>query len=197
MKSDFLEFIGNARQRRSEKFRVQLSVFFVCLAISIFLWILVRLSKDYYYSVEYHLSYTNLPGNLRIINASDSLLTLKIKLQGFEFFSEQFLIKQDRQFDVSLKNVRIHYSGEGTTGYLLTNRIGREIISQSSFPNDVFFVSPDTLFFEFEKQSIKRIQSQATPGYIKIQIAGKDTLLHVTDSSGKRLNQHKSSAPKY
>ncbi|MEI6434253.1 MAG: hypothetical protein WCP32_05360 [Bacteroidota bacterium] len=197
MKSDFLEFIGNARQRRSEKFRVQLSVFFVCLAISIFLWILVRLSKDYYYSVEYHLNYTNLPGNLRIINASDSLLTLKIKLQGFEFFSEQFLIKQDRQFDVSLKNVRIHYSGEGTTGYLLTNRIGREIISQSSFPNDVFFVSPDTLFFEFEKQSIKRIQSQATPGYIKIQIAGKDTLLHVTDSSGKRLNQHKPSATKH
>ncbi|MCX6278841.1 MAG: hypothetical protein NT004_12205 [Bacteroidetes bacterium] len=188
MKSDFLEFIGNARQRRSEKFRVQLSVFLVCLAISIFLWILVKLSKDYYYSVEYHLNYTNLPGNLRIITASDSMLTLKIKLQGFEFFSEQFLIKQDRQFDVSLKNVRVHYSGEGTSGYLLTNRIGREIISQSSFPNDVFFVSPDTLFFEFEKHVSKRMQSLTTADFIKIQIGGRDTLLRITDSLTKNSN---------
>jgi len=197
MKSDFLEFIGNARQRRSEKFRVQLSVFLVCLALSVLLWSLVRLSKDYYYSVDYHLIYTNLPGNLRITSFSDSTLTLKIKLQGFEFFSEQLLVKQYRQFDVNLKNVRIHTSGDQTTGYLLTNRIGREIISQTNFPNDVFFVSPDTLFFEFEKQTIKRLPSRPAPGYIRIQVAGKDTLLHASDTGGRHKNQNKPSVQKH
>ena len=66
MKSDFLEFIGNARQRRSEKFRNQLYIFLVCLVLSVFIWALVRLSKDYYYSIEYSLNYTQIPGNLKL-----------------------------------------------------------------------------------------------------------------------------------
>jgi len=157
MKSDFLEFIGNARQQRSEKFRHQFSVFLICLLLSVFIWALVRLSKDYFYSVEYHMVFTQLPGNLRMISQSDSTLNLKIKIQGFEFFSEQFIIKQYREVDVSLRNLRFKSFGEHTVGYLLTNRIGKEIISQTNFPSDVYFVSPDTLFFEFEKLPYKKV----------------------------------------
>jgi hypothetical protein len=196
MKSDFLEFIGNARKRRSEKFRVQLSVFLVCLALSVFIWALVRLSKDYFYSVEYHLSFSNPPGNLRLLGCSDSTLTLKIKLQGFEFFSEQFLIKQDRNYEVSLRNVRLRYAGDHSSGYLLTNRIGKEIISQTSFPNDVYFVSPDTLFFEFEKERLKRMPSKPAPGYIKIQVEGRDTILRIKDTSRLKSNSLQYNKPK-
>jgi hypothetical protein len=196
MKSDFFEFIGNARKRRSEKFRVQLSVFLVCLALSVFIWALVRLSKDYFYSVEYRLSFSNPPGNLRLLGCSDSTLTLKIKLQGFEFFSEQFLIKQDRSYEVNLRNVRLHYTGEHSSGYLLTNRIGKEIISQTSFPNDVYFVSPDTLFFEFEKERIKRMPSKPTPGYIKIQIEGRDTILKIKDTVNLKSGSLQFNKPK-
>ena len=71
MKSDFLEFIGNARQRRSEKLRNQLPVFIVCLVLSVLIWALVRLSKDYYYSVEYRLNWTQVPGNLKLAGYSD------------------------------------------------------------------------------------------------------------------------------
>jgi hypothetical protein len=152
MKSDFLEFIGNARQRRSAKFRNQLYIFLVCLVLAIFLWALVRLSKDYYYSVEYHLVYTQVPSHLRMMSCSDSTINLRIKIQGFDFFSEQFILKQYREHEVSLRNVRLRYLGEHTMGYLLTSRIGKEIISQTNFPSEVYFVSPDTLFFEFRKQ---------------------------------------------
>jgi hypothetical protein len=197
MKSDFLEFIGNASQRKSEKFRVQLTVFLLCLVLSIFIWILVRLSKDYYYSVDYQLNFTNSPSNLRMISYSDSILTLKLKIQGFEFFSEHFLIRQDRQFDVNLKNVRLRPSGDRPSGYLLTNRIGREIVSQSSFPSDVFFVTPDTLFFEFERLSIKRMTSKPTPGFIN-NVSGKtDTIVILKDSLPRHMLQKKSATPKH
>jgi hypothetical protein len=160
VKSDFIEFIGNARQRRSDKFRHQFYVFLVCLVLSIFIWALVRLSKDYYYSVDYHLVYKHVPSHLKVTGCSDSTLHLKIKIQGFEFFSEQFILKQYREYEVSLSNVRIRYTGDHPTGYLLTGRIGREIISQSNFPSDVYFVSPDTLFFDFDrKTSGKSVQN--------------------------------------
>ncbi len=189
MKSDFLEFIGNARQRRSEKFRVQLSVFLLCLVLSIFIWALVRLSKEYYYSVDYHLNYKSLPGNLKMISYSDSTLTLKLKIQGFEFFSELFLIKQDHQFDVNLKNVRLHITGDHAFGYLLTNRLGREIVSQSSFPTDVFFVTPDTLFFEFANMPVKRMPSKPTPGFLTGKQGHADSIRIVKDSLPRHSNQ--------
>ncbi len=156
MKSDFLEFIGSARKRRSDKFRTQFYIFLVCLVLSIFIWALVRLSKDYYYSVEYHLKYTHIPSNLRIVGQSDSTIYLRIKIQGFEFFSEQFIISQYREYEVNLRNVRLRYLGEHTLGYLLTNSIGKEIISQTNFPSEVYFVSPDTLFFEFERKGMNK-----------------------------------------
>ena len=197
MKSDFLEFIGNARQRRSEKFRNQLYIFLVCLVLSVFIWALVRLSKDYYYSIEYSLNYTQVPGNIRLTATSDSILNLKIKVQGFEFFSEQFLIKQYREFDVSLRNVRLRYKGDHIWGYLLTNRIGKEIISQSNFPSDVYFVSPDTLFFEFEKQTIKQVSAGSGGDYNIIRSDGKDTVTHRADSTVKHNDQNKSNLRKH
>ena len=182
MKSDFIEFIGNARQRRSEKFRNQLYIFLVCLVLSVFIWALVRLSGEYYYSLEYSLKYTQVPGNLKLTKTHDSTLNLKIKVQGFEFFSEQFLVRQDREFEVSLRNVRLRYNGDHVWGYMLANRIGKEIISQSNFPSDLYFVSPDTLFFEFEKESIKKVSAKATPAYVKNMSVGKDSIIHRTDS---------------
>ena len=187
MKSEFIEFIGNARQRRTPKFRNQLYIFLVCIVLAIFLWALVRLSKDYYYSIEYHLVYTQVPANLRIVAVSDSTINLKIKIQGFEFFSEQFIIKQYREFEVSLRNVRLHYPGDHTTGYLMTNRIGKEIISQTNFPSEVYFVSPDTLFFEFEKQVPRKSMLHDGPDAVRMEIAGKDTVLYHSDSITKRL----------
>ena len=156
MKSDFIEFIGKARQRRSEKFRNQLYIFLVCLLLSVFIWALVRLSKDYYFSIGYRLNYIQIPYNLRLIGKYDSTINLTIRLQGFELFSEQFLLNRNRQFEVSLQNVRLRYNGDQIWGYLLTNRIGKEIIAQTNFPGEDYFLSPDTLFFEFEKADIKR-----------------------------------------
>ncbi len=152
MKSDFIEFLGNARQRRSERFRNQLPVFLVCLFLSVFFWGLVRLSKDYYYSVEYRLNYSQVPSHLKMSACSDSVLTLRIRLQGFELFSEKFLVRHERAFDVSLRNIRIRYLGDHAYGYLPANRIGKEIVASSDFPSDIYVVSPDTLFFEFERQ---------------------------------------------
>ncbi len=174
--------IGNARQRRSDKFRNQLSVFIICLVLSAFIWALVRLSKDYYYTVEYRLEYTQVPSHLKFTGCSDTTLRLRFRIQGFEFFSEHLLAPQERTIEVSLRNMKMRYDGDRARGYMLTGSIGKEIISQTSFPTDVYFVTPDTLFFEFERLNLRRIPARNTSGPVMIKIGGKDTLLHPVDT---------------
>ncbi|MDD4603570.1 MAG: hypothetical protein PHF97_07165 [Bacteroidales bacterium] len=178
MKNDFIEFIGNARNRKSEKFRHQLSIFLVCLILSVFFWMLVRLSKDYYYAIEYRLKYTNYPANYKLSGFSDSTLTLKIKLQGYEFLSEKFVDQNDREFEVSLENLRVRNTDSNPWGYILTNRLGKEIIAQTNFNSDVYFVTPDTLFFKFENTNIHRIPSRSV-------ILKRDSLMLRSDSTIK------------
>ncbi|MEI7980749.1 MAG: hypothetical protein WCI71_03790 [Bacteroidota bacterium] len=158
----------------------------VCLILSVFIWSLVRLSKDYYYSLEYSLAYTNVPANFSLSGFSDSTLTVKIKVQGFDFITERFLVPHERQFEVSLRNVRIRGAdSEHPWGYLLTNRIGKDIVALSSFTSDMFFVTPDTLFFVFEKHEITRISKRPVQDLLDLPKREKDVLLHHPDSLKK------------
>ncbi|MCK9422437.1 MAG: hypothetical protein M0Q38_07555 [Bacteroidales bacterium] len=189
MKPDFIEFIGNARQRKSGKFRNQLSIFIVCLILSVFIWTLVRLSKDYFYAMEYRLTYSNIPANFRLSSYSDSTLTVKIRVQGFDFITERFIVPHERQFDVSLRNIRIHTTDNvHAWGYLLTNRIGKDIVAQSSFTSDVFFVTPDTLYFEFERSIIKPVIKRPVFDILVLPRREKESLARHPDSLKKIAN---------
>lgn len=163
MKSDFLDFIGNARKRRNEKFRNQLYIFVVCLILSIFIWSLVRLSKDYYYAVDFRLNYTNAPAHLELRGCSDSSIRIRFRIQGFEYFSEQLFRQRDHKYEVSLRDVRFMVHGDNPRGYLITSQVGKEIMSQINFPADFYSVAPDTLFFNFDRNPIDRMPPGA-PG---------------------------------
>ncbi len=182
MKSDLFEFIGQARRPRSAKFRVQISIFLICLALSFLLWLLVKLSKDYYYAVPFRIHFKEVPDPYMLKAKSDSTLVLRIKLQGFDLFSEHFLTVQERSFDLSLKHLRINPSGEVYRGFLPTAHIGREIISQSNFPNELFYVTPDTLFFVFEKEPEPPGPVIPSPESVSEPVSGADSTLPVHDS---------------
>lgn len=182
MKSDLFEFIGQARRPRSAKFRVQITIFLICLALSFLLWLLVKLSKDYYYAVPFKIHFKEIPGPYKLLTKSDSTLVLRIKLQGFDLFSEHFLSTQVRDFDLSLKNLRIIPSGEVFRGFLPTAQVGRDIISQSNFPNELFYVTPDTLFFIFEKEVEPSALGIPSPSITAEPATGTDSTVVIQDS---------------
>ena len=157
MRPEFIEFFENARRPKGDRFRHQLYIFLICLGISIFIWLLVRLSKDYIYTVSYHLSFTQVPESLRLVNASDSVVTLNIKVQGFDFFSEQFFRNRKRYLEVNLHDARLKYLDNHLSGYLLSSYISREVSAQNNFPLEIYSISPDTIFFIFERKGLKRM----------------------------------------
>jgi len=162
LKSGFIDLIGKARKNRGEKFRHQLYIFAICMIISVFIWSLVRLSRDYFYTVNYSIHYANLPSNLRMTGYSDSLLTVSIRIQGFDYFTEEFIHARNPKYTVSLRKIKVHAEDGQITGYLPTFDIGREIKSQMNFQTEVYMVFPDTLFFDLERVIPKNIQRIAT-----------------------------------
>ena len=175
MEPEFIEFIRNARKRKVEKFRTQLSVFLICMSISIFLWILVHLSKDYFYTAEYHLNYKQLPWNLKMVSCSDTTLILTIRLQGYEFFSQQFFRRRKRECDVSLRGLKMKIGEDQVTGFLLTRGIAKNIAEQTNYPLEVYSTSPDTIYFTFDKRPMKRMAAGKMAAPLRIVHSGNDS----------------------
>ena len=127
--------------------------------MSVFIWLLVHLSKEYFYTTEYHLNYTQVPWGMKMLGCSDSTLILTIRLQGFEFFSEQFFRRKKRECDVSLHGMKMKIGEDQVNGYLLTRGIAKSIAEQTTYPLEIYSTSPDTIFFTFDKKSLKRMTS--------------------------------------
>ena len=176
MKPDLVDLIQNAREKRADKFRTQFAIFLICLVISTFLWFLVKLSKDYYYTIGYRLTFTQIPENLRLVKCSENTLVLKMKVQGFDLVSERYIIPNDQVADVSLRNIKVKPDGRFLSGYLMTQSIGKEIAIQANISKEIVSVSPDTLFFNFERIPLQKI---STPGNSK---QPDDANVKVTDS---------------
>jgi len=156
-------------------------MFLICLIISIFLWILVHLSKEYFYTAEYRLNYTQIPWNMKMVSCSDSMLILTIRLQGYEFFSEQFFRRRKRECDVSLRGMKVKIGEDQVNGYLLTRGIARNIAEQTTYPLEIFSTTPDTIFFTFEKIALKRMSSLRTTDLTVIH-PGLDSVSNPPDS---------------
>lgn len=156
MNRDIRGLIESARKRRDQKFSIQLYIFLVCLVISVFLWALVRLSKEYYYTVDYTLVYSGAPSMLRLAGVSDTVLTLKLKAQGYDFFMERVMTRDENNYEVSLRQMKLKPAGDGYKGYMLTQALGYEIVSQTGYPHSYLLTDPDTIFFEFERKGSGR-----------------------------------------
>jgi len=188
LEPEFIEFIRNARKRKVEKFRIHLSVFLVCLIISIFLWILVHLSKEYFYTSEYRLNYSHVPWNMKMVSCSDSMLILTIRLQGYEFFSEQFFRRRKRECDVSLRGLKMKIGEDQVNGFLITRGIAKTISEQTSYPLEIFSTAPDTIFFTFDKKALKRMTASRATTLTSIHPRTDSVLKHPDSIRGNVFN---------
>jgi len=152
VKPEFIELIGQLRRHRGQKFRNQLYIFLMCLLVSLFLWVLVKLSREYYYTIDYRINFTHIPPAFMLVSASDSILIVNLRVQGTDFFTDKFLRRKTRTYDLDLSAIKVKQKGSEYNGFLLTDPIGYEISSQSRFQNSLLSTTPDTLYFQFERQ---------------------------------------------
>jgi len=164
LKLDFLEWIGRAAKPRDEKFRNRFYVFLVCLFISVFIWILIKLSAEFYTTLHYPIVYTSVPNNILLVNNTDSVVSLRMKSGGFNLFLLKYL-KRKKPVFIDLGNIRLTKYDGVYRARIITSRHVKDLIRQLSITDEIVSVEPDTLYFDFEE-----IVSKKVPVYTNLEL---------------------------
>ncbi|WP_270090032.1 hypothetical protein [Sphingobacterium sp. SYP-B4668] len=138
-----------AIRRFSKIQKRKISIFFRCVVISFVAWTLFAISNTYIYHMKAGIQYVNLPDNKAFHPLQSDTVSLKVEMTGWKLLLSRF--RQDTA------NIQVDLSGLKNRNWIVfSNQIG---FINRQFPNDkhVVSVSPDTLYFDFSKQTQRKV----------------------------------------
>jgi len=160
LKFDLNELIRSAKEPKDEHFRNRIYVFLVCLGISVLLWFLIVLSKNYYGTVEYPIVYKNLPNDLVLANSPDSVLSFRVSSGGFELAILKYLTRK-RPIDVDLRDLKLRKIDEKRYETIInTSDLAGKILNRLNLSEKMVSVSPEKIeinFVSLERKNVKVI----------------------------------------
>jgi len=150
LKSSIIDLFRQARKPKDIKFRNQLYVFLICVAISVFVWFLTSLSQVYVSDVKYYLVYSNIPQDRILSGEGNKVVQMRIRGQGFSLFSLKYLTIRN-PINIDLDVIYIRRVRESGKNYFLTNQIRQQVITQLDATDQLLTITPDTVFFGLDK----------------------------------------------
>ncbi|MGV6944154.1 hypothetical protein [Sphingobacterium kyonggiense] len=142
-----------ALRRINKVQRRKLSIFLRCVIISFLAWTLFAISSDYNFSKKASITYVNLPENKAFHPLQADTVSVKIKMSGWKMLME-------RLYPDTAK-IQVDLSGLKSRNFIV---FGSQIgFINRQFPKDkqVVAVSPDTLYFDFSKQTQRKVPVKA------------------------------------
>jgi len=133
----------NKTQRR------KLSIFAKCVIFSFLAWALFAVSSDYVYTIKAGMQYVNAPDNRAFHPLQSDTVSIQLEANGWQLlFSTIQSTTQSIQVDLSGLQRR--------NWVVFTNQLG---FVNRQFPANkrVIAVSPDTLYFDFSKQTERKV----------------------------------------
>jgi len=132
----------NKTQRR------KLSIFAKCIVFSFLAWALFAISNRYVYTIKAGVQYVNVPDNRAFHPLQSDTVNVRLSATGWQLlFSTLRATAQSIQVDLSgLQN---------RNWVVLSNQLG--FINRQFPANQVVSVSPDTLYFDFSKQTERKV----------------------------------------
>ncbi|HKK09350.1 MAG TPA: hypothetical protein VJ939_00870 [Bacteroidales bacterium] len=136
--------------------RNHLYVFFVCLLISVFIWLSIKLSKDYQATVFHPVKYVSVPDDKLLTNNPPAEIALKVKGKGTELLSLQFN-RPEESIRIDLSEAQLKEKDDGYYVELPTVWFLSQVARQSKYYNNLVDIQPDTLFLEFEDLKFRKV----------------------------------------
>ena len=128
---------------------------FFFLLLSIFLWFLIKLSKEGYDAiVEFPVEYQKLPAKSSFRELPPEKIRVNLRASGFDILKYQLQGFRSLKVDVS-RLERVEASSQRS--YWLTNSNLNFIESQLNDNVEVRSISPDTVYFNFSKVISKKV----------------------------------------
>lgn len=136
--------------------RRHLYVFFICLLISIFVWLSIKLSDEYQATMKHTIEYINVPADKILTNKPPQFLNLKVEGLGMQLL--RFRIgDRDKPIKIDLSRAQFHEKYGVFTVDVPTTHYLAQIASQSRYYNNLIDIKPDTLHLEFEMTTRKKV----------------------------------------
>jgi YbbR domain-containing protein len=158
LKFDLNELIRSAKEPKDENFRNRIYVFLVCLGISVFLWFLIGLSKNYYGTVEYPIKYENVPNGLVLTDKPDSLLSFRVTSGGFELAILKYLTRK-KPIVIDLRDLKLRkVDDEKYVTLINTSDFSSSILNRLNLSEKMVSVSPETIEINFESLARKMVR---------------------------------------
>lgn len=142
-----------ALRRINKVQRRKLSIFIRCIIISFLAWTLFAISSDYDFTKKAGVTYVNLPENKAFHPLQSDTVSIKLRMSGWAVFMQR--LKPDTI------GIQVDLSGLKNRNFIVFSRqIG---FLNQQFPTDeqVVSVSPDTLYFDFSKQTQRKVPVKA------------------------------------
>lgn len=133
----------------SRKQQQKLRIFAVSLGVSIVAWCVFALSNKYFYQVSTPVQYVNSPENKAFHPLQSDTVSLNVEGTGWQILFSQLRL-QPQSFKVDL-------SGLKNRNWVMFSTQLNYLNSQISGNQRIIAVSPDTLYFDFSKQTVKRV----------------------------------------
>jgi len=148
----------NFADREKVKINKKLLIYLFFLVISIALWYLNALSKDYSTYINYRVRYENFPKGKALVSELPEKLSFKVKGLGFSVLKHK-LFAYTKSIVLPIDNFRLDISRKNNqyTYYLLTRYTKDWIGSQLGADIQLIDVQPDTLVFNFTDVVEKKI----------------------------------------
>ncbi len=138
-----------AQQRINKVQRRKIIVFFRCVLISFIAWLLIAGSNKYTYTIKAGIEYVNIPEKKAFHPLQSDTVSLNIKMTGWEVMLSKL--------NPDTANIKVDLSSLSTRSFIVfANQIGY-INRQFPIDKQVISVSPDTLYFDFSKQTQRRV----------------------------------------
>lgn len=140
------------------KFRKRILMFSVFLLISLFIWLLSALSKNYTTVIEYPLVYTDFPEESVSVGDMPGHLDLLINAHGYAILRYKTFGKSDPiSFRVSAFNLS-RSDNDSTRAFIQTRYLKNQVSRQLPADLQLLEIKPDTLHFQFAKRITRKLR---------------------------------------
>lgn len=132
-------------------------VFLICLGISAFLWLLIKLSQEYEINVNVPVEYYNYPEDQILINKPDSVIQIRITDNGFDLMRVS-LFGSPRSLEFNIPDMRTSkVNAQIKQSYVLTRTKIEDLNSIFSSAKNLRLLGPDSLVLKFERLATKEV----------------------------------------
>lgn len=142
------------RAKTDRNYRYKLTVFLICLAISSFIWILIKLSGNYSSDIVIPVTYTNIPEGKILVNTVDTSLKIGVTEQGFSLAWLKYF-KKSEPLKINLNNYRLRQHMHQYVSLVNTGSWAQQFSNQFDLSGKIDYILPDTMAFYFEDRYSK------------------------------------------